>query len=160
MKRNIFLISLVLFAFVQISFAQLNNDNSKYTLFESLATPDSLTNATVKIKQDKRIELAVMGKTNNGFHDTSNGYRVQVFSSNTQRTAKAEAFNIEKQLQDEFPNIAVYVNYTSPFWKVRVGDFKTTAEAQAFREQIIDAFPNLKSETYVVKEQINISGSK
>jgi len=82
---------------------------------------------------------------------------VQVFSSNVQRTAKNEAFKIEKQIKDQFPDEAVYVNYTSPFWKVRVGDFRTQAEAQRVRAKLKEAFPNLKSEIYIVKEQIIIS---
>ena len=160
MKRIILSTALILFVLVQFAVAQQTNNAKQPTFFESLATPDSLTKATVKIHQDKRIELSVMGKSNNGFHDTSNGFRVQVFSSNTQRTAKSEAFKIERQIESEFPDVAVYVNYTSPFWKVRVGDFKTMTEAQAFRVQLMETFPNLKSETYVVKELINISGSK
>ena len=160
MKRTNFLFTLILFLLAQNMLAQGNNDSKQPTIFESLATPDSLTKATVIIHQDKRIELAVAGKTNNGFHDTSNGFRVQVFSSNTQRTAKSDAFRIEKQIQDQFPDVAVYVNYTSPFWKVRVGDFTSNEDAQNLRNQIISAFPNLRTETYIVKEQINNSDSK
>jgi uncharacterized protein YdhG (YjbR/CyaY superfamily) len=62
---------------------------------------------------------------------------------------------VEKEIRSVFPELGVYVSYTSPFWKVRVGDFKTTAEAQAFRPQLIDAFPQLKNAIYTVKEKIN-----
>jgi septal ring-binding cell division protein DamX len=88
------------------------------------------------------------------------GYRVQVFSSNAQRTAKTEAFKVEKQIKDGFPEYAVYVNYTSPFWKVRVGDFKTMEDAQAFRNELNSTFPQLRSETYIVREQIHVSSLK
>jgi hypothetical protein len=84
---------------------------------------------------------------------------VQVFSSNQQHTAKTEAFRVEKLIRDQFPTLGVYVNYTSPFWKVRVGDFSTQAEATSFRNELISAFPTMRSETYIVKEQILISGS-
>ena len=128
-----------------------------------MATPDSISKATVKLHQDKRIESLVVGRknlttTSFGTHETKtvSGFRVQVFSSNTQRTAKNEAFRKESQIKEEFPDLPVYVNYSSPFWKVRVGDFKTYKEAQEFRSILIDAFPNLRSETYTVKDTVNL----
>jgi len=139
--------------------AQKNQDSKKNNIFEVLSTPDSVTHATVRIHQDKRIETLLANKkfTN---QTTTNGFRVQVFSSNVQQTAKNKAFNIEKQIQEAFPDLAVYVNYTSPFWKVRVGDFKSKSEAQVFKSQLIDSFPIMKSEIYIVPEQIVISSLK
>jgi len=139
--------------------AQKNQDSKKNNIFEVLSTPDSVTHATVRIHQDKRIETLLANKkfTN---QTTTNGFRVQVFSSNVQQTAKNKAFNIEKQIQEAFPDLTVYVNYTSPFWKVRVGDFKSKSEAQVFKSQLIDSFPIMKSEIYIVPEQIVISSLK
>ncbi len=136
--------------------AQENSEIKNASIIESLSIKDSSTNATVKIYQDKRIETLLANKKSL----TAIGFRVQVFSSNIQRTAKNNAFNIEKQIQEVFPNQAVYVNYTSPFWKVRVGDFKTKNEATNFRNQLLESLPALKSEIYVVPEQINISITK
>lgn len=137
-------------------------DTKQQSIFEALSTPDSVTHASVRIYQDKRIEQLLVAKktTNASREQTISGYRVQVFSSNTQRTAKTEAFKIEKQILEEFPDQGVYVNYTSPFWKVRVGDFKTQGDAQAFRRQLIEAFPYLRSGIYIVREQILSNGSK
>ena len=163
MKKFNLLLFIVFFSVSRIILAQKDPESKQQTIFEALATPDSVTHATVLIHQDKRIEqLLVAKRSANTSHEqaTTSGYRVQVFSSNTQRFAKAEAFKIEKQILDEFPEQAVYVNYTSPFWKVRVGDFKTQGDAQTFRSQLIESFPNLRSGTYIVHEQINISGSK
>lgn len=141
-------------------FAQEVDKTEKKNIFRTLASVDSASGATVKVHQDKRIELALAERrsTSTTQHTTitAAGYRVQVFSSNTQRTAKSEAFKIEKELRDVFPEQAVYVNYTSPFWKVRVGDFRTMQEAQEFRAELIKIFPNLKSETYTVKDQVNL----
>jgi hypothetical protein len=148
---------------VGVMSAQQNSETKHPNIFETLAAMDSSTHATVKIHQDKRIEkLFASNKkiSNSQDQSTSSGFRVQVFSSNTQRTAKGEAFKIEKQIKEEFPNQEVYVNYTSPFWKVRVGDFRTQSQAQIFRNELISAFPYMRSETYIVREQILISGSK
>ncbi|MFT3751934.1 MAG: SPOR domain-containing protein [Paludibacter sp.] len=113
------------------------------------------------VYQDKRIEQLVTNKRNsNGSKLTMSGYRVQVFSSNVQRTAKTEAFRIERQIREVFADQAIYVNYFSPFWKVRVGDFRTQGQAQAFRSELINAFPQMRSETYIVREQISLSAPK
>lgn len=136
-------------------------DSKQHNIVNALTTPDSVTNASVRVYQDKRIEQLIESKKSGGNSRYSvSGYRVQVFSSNVQRTAKGDAFRIEKLIRDQFPNQAIYVNYVSPFWKVRVGDFRTQAQAQAFRAQLINSFPQMRSEIYIVREQISISGSK
>ena len=140
--------------------AQENAENTKTNIFRALRSTDSTTNATVQIHQDKRIEGLLINKKVAAQALVANGFRVQVFSSNIQKTAKAYAFNIEKQILELFPEMPVYVNYTSPFWKVRVGDFKSKSDAQMIKIKLSEAFPNLKSEIYVVPEQINVTPLK
>ena len=163
MKRRDFAFFIALLLIVGILRAQQNPDSKRNNIFEALSTTDSNTQATVKIHQDKRVEQLLANKkhlTNSQDQTTSNGYRVQVFSSNVQRTAKNEAFKIERQIRETFPDQTVYVNYSSPFWKVRVGDFISQSQAQILRHKLIDAFPTMRSEIYIVREQIIISGSK
>lgn len=156
---NLILTSLIFLNIFSIS-AQ-NEKSMKQNFFESLTKTDSTSGASVKFFQDKRIEDFIVEKKNyagsqnlmNGF-----GYRVQVFSSNMQRTAKTEAFKIEKEILELYPDYPVYVNYVSPFWKVRVGNFGTYSQAQLFKNELIRAFPHLKSETYTVKDQIKSTG--
>lgn len=159
--RNIltFCASLVFFV---ITNAQSITSAKQPNLLESLAKDDTLTRASVKIHQDKRIESLLIGKKSSVSQrdQAVSGYRVQVFSSNQQRTAKSEAFRVEKLIREQFPTVGVYVNYTSPFWKIRVGDFPTQAEATSFRNELISAFPTMRSETYIVKDQIIITASK
>lgn len=130
-------------------------------IVKALQTPDSVTGARVNIYQDKRVDMLLAGRhANAGSKKTAQGYRVQVFSSNTQRTAKTDAFRIERQIKEAFPDANVYVNYISPFWKVRVGDFLSHEEAQRFRQELTEAFPQFKSETYIVREQIFLPSNK
>lgn len=163
MKRNFIMTSLILFLAIGLLAAQETTDEKKQNIFESLSTPDSITKAKVVVHQDDRIEQLILNKKsypNSQRQANFNGYRVQVFSSNAQKTAKNEAFKIEKLIRETFPEEEVYVNYTSPFWKVRVGDFDTMQKAQSFRSQLIEVFPEIKSDTYIVREQVHISVSK
>ncbi|MEI6752525.1 MAG: SPOR domain-containing protein [Paludibacter sp.] len=157
MSNRFLLFCVVLFLVVSTLSAQENTETKKNNIFAALRSTDSSTNATVKIVQDKRIESLLVNKKVAAQELTASGFRIQVFSSNIQKTAKNNAFGIEKQIQELFPELPVYVNYTSPFWKVRVGDFKSKADAQMARNKLTEAFPNLKSEIYVVPEQINVT---
>ncbi|OIP84545.1 MAG: hypothetical protein AUK44_02120 [Porphyromonadaceae bacterium CG2_30_38_12] len=141
---------------VAFAFAQ-DVEIQQSSIFRSFANPDSLSGATLKIFQDTHIDKALMDRKSNKNTQGGSGvgYRIQVFSSNVQRTAKADAFKIEKEIRDFFPETPVYVSYTSPFWKVRIGDFKTMAEAQNFRSEFVKLMPDLKNETYTVKDKVN-----
>ena len=55
------------------------------------------------------------------------------------------------------PNLPVYVTYTSPFWKVRVGNCVTHDEAQTLRQFLIENFPEFQTETYIVPDQIVVN---
>lgn len=151
MKKIFSLLIIAIFA-VQL-FAQGNLAD----IFKSLAAVDTTSGAKVKVHQDKRIEDSMADrKGGQVVHAGSGpGFRIQVFSSNEQRTAKSEAFAIEKELREYFPTLGIYVSYSSPFWKVRVGDFKSTAEAHELMNEITTAFPKLKNVTYTVKDKIN-----
>lgn len=130
-----------------------------YNVFEIFQSDDSI-HSTIKIYQDKRIETLFMDKQLMNSSGVIAGYRVQVFSSNMHQTAKNEAFRVERLMTERFPNKGVYVTYTSPFWKVRMGDFRTLEEAREFRDELSAIFPSLKKEMYVVRDQINLAAPK
>lgn len=153
MKR-FFLLTAITFSVCLL--AQEGKQSSK-DIFRQLALADSASGATVKVFQDVRIETSLADRKPARVVQSGSGpgFRIQVFSSNVQRTAKSEAFKIEKEIRDYFPETGVYVSYTSPFWKVRVGDFKTTEEAATFRSELLKAFPQLRNAIYTVKDKIN-----
>ena len=83
------------------------------------------------------------------------GYRVQVYSSNQQQKAKAEALRLEEKLKDQLSQ-TVYVQYVPPFWKVRIGDFRSYEEAKLYKHEVVQLFPTLVGNTYIVRDQINV----
>lgn len=84
------------------------------------------------------------------------GYRTQVFSGNNQRKSKDEAFEKEKMVKELFPTVPTYVTYTAPFWKLRVGDFRSHEEAYHMQRLLMTAFPSFGKEMYIVKEEVRI----
>ena len=160
MKRNYVPFAVAFLLIMGALQALRSQDSKSRNIVEVLSATDTTTNASVKIFEDKRIEQLISNKRSSGNSRVLNvnGFRVQVFSSNAQHTAKADAFRVEKEIRDQFPEQMVYVNYFSPFWKVRVGDFRTQTQAQAFRSQLINSLPQLRGEVYVVRELITITG--
>ncbi len=84
------------------------------------------------------------------------GYRTQVFSGNNQRTSKDEAFKREKEIKALFPDLPTYVTYAAPFWKVRVGDYRSHEEAYHIKLELSKAFPSYGKEMYIVREEIRL----
>ena len=148
---------------------------SAQNIFSHLENKDSSTKASIKVHQDQRVESLVYGvkkhpvvpvqaataATTPVVLDATNttevqGYRVQVYSSNIQKTAKSEAFRIEEEFQQLLPNVPVYVSYHSPFWKVRAGNCRTMQEAQQLKSEIGETYSQVKRDLYVVRDKIKV----
>ncbi|MCQ2312009.1 MAG: SPOR domain-containing protein [Paludibacteraceae bacterium] len=113
--------------------------------------------AYVIVHQDSAVAQLLQDKVGGVVRgqETVAGFRVQIYSSNRQQTAKSEAIELEHRLENALP-AKIYTQYISPFWKVRVGDFTTYEEAKAFKEQLIQYFPFLKQDAYIVRDQVNV----
>ena len=95
------------------------------SIFDSLPGVQIIQDSTVSVL----LEEAVNGKRELVEVD---GYRVQIYSSNQQQTAKTEALDLETRLKERV-NHTIYVQYLPPFWKVRIGDFRTVEEAKEYK---------------------------
>lgn len=112
----------------------------------------------VLVHCDPAIDRLLLDKINNVQREqvVIQGYRVQVFSSNKQKTAKAEAYKMEKLVKDAGIEAPVYVLYNPPFFKVRLGDFRTKEEAQSLLEEVVRVLPDLQAESYIVRSEIQV----
>ena len=125
--------------------------------FDMLTTPDVLTGAVINIYQDPMVLDAIRKKVSAEAEEVK-GFRIQIFSSNRGASARERAFEIKEILVSKHPNLAdeIYITYTSPFWKVRIGNCKTNAKAQELRQWIIAEFPEFTTETYIVPSMIYV----
>jgi hypothetical protein len=88
-----------------------------------------------------------------------NGYRIQVYMDNSQR-ARNEATRVVSLMNEAFPEVATYVRYNAPNWKVLVGDFQTKEDADSLKRNIQSSLPELGKEMYIVSSKINSPVSK
>ncbi|MCS7085058.1 MAG: SPOR domain-containing protein [Bacteroidia bacterium] len=68
--------------------------------------------------------------------DERQGWRVQIYSGNG-----AGANNARFDFLAKYPEVEVYSFYDRPYYKVRVGNFKSQNEAQIFCDKIKPFFP-------------------
>ena len=110
----------------------------------------------VQVVQDSAMSI-LLDEAVNGKHELVeiDGYRVQVYSSNQQQTAKGEALELEARLKDKV-NQTIYVQYIPPFWKVRIGDFRTYEDAKEYKKQFTQLFPSMVGNTYIVRDKITV----
>lgn len=114
------------------------------------AQPSSVP--AVVAEEQKETKPAVSHATGN-----MGGYRIQVFSDSNPSTAKAEARARARNINARFPQFGTYVVYSSPYWRLRVGNFRTHEEANAAAHELKDAFPSYSREIRVVKDRITIN---
>lgn len=83
------------------------------------------------------------------------GYRVQVFDDNNVRTAKQGAQDCKQLVLTHFPDMPVYISFSSPYWRVKVGDFRTRGEAEAFMSSVRQSCPSISKSLRIVRDRIN-----
>ena len=123
----------------------------------SIPRPNLLEEMTgVEVIQDSAVAQLLDGAMNGAREWVEiDGYRVQVYSSNQQQSAKAEALDLEEKLKQKV-NQTIYVQYLPPFWKVRIGDFRTYDEAKEYKKEFVQIFPDLIGDTYIVRDKIKV----
>jgi hypothetical protein len=87
---------------------------------------------------------------------TASGYSIQVFMGNNQRVSRDEALSKKEQIDKLFSDIATYVDYTPPFWRLRAGDFMTYEEALCVMYRLAASFPSFRREIKIIREDIRI----
>jgi len=117
MMRLVFLVLLFLPA---ASFAQLAEDSG------------------VVVHADPRLAILFASKTENGYQGlrgsihSARGYRVQIYNGTDRNTAQQRKVDFIRR----YPNIRAYLSYIAPTYRLKVGDFKTRAEAMKLYREI------------------------
>ena len=83
------------------------------------------------------------------------GYRIQIYTDQNARTGKSEARNRERAINRSFPQYTTYLTYSSPYWRLRIGDFKTQEEATKAAANIRRTFPRYSRDVRIVRDRIN-----
>ncbi|MGC8864617.1 MAG: SPOR domain-containing protein [Bacteroidales bacterium] len=100
------------------------------------------TSGRIIIVQDPIVDSLIQEHIAfNQLNPTVEGYRIQIYfeSGNNARTA---AMGVRDRFMQLFPTYGVYLTFTEPYYRVRVGDFRDKMSAEAFLQVLLGFFPN------------------
>lgn len=78
------------------------------------------------------------------------GYRIQIFfESGNQALDHAE--EVKNKFTEKYNGTLAYLQFGAPYYRVRVGDFRTRLDAEKFLSKINRRYPN----AWIIKDEIN-----
>ncbi|MCR4816026.1 MAG: SPOR domain-containing protein [Bacteroidales bacterium] len=117
-----FSLLLLFVAIVSLSFAQTRKGRVEIT-------------GDVKVSElvKKHIEF-------NERMQTVPGYRVQI-AALSGPNSRNQAFDLKAKFKEEYPDVEVYIIFTEPNFRIKVGDFTSKLDAYVFMQRIKDRYP-------------------
>ena len=109
----------------------------------------------VTVHKDPRLALLVKKQTQineettRGSRRSAQGFRIQIMNT-TDRTAALDAKTKAYQL---YPELKAYLLYQSPYYRIKVGNFKTRDEANDYVRDLARSFDN---NVYIVRDVIEV----
>ncbi len=147
--KCLFCIILLSGVFSFISKAQMPEDYSGddnqgiFTRLQEESSGEGVINIDQSDRMEQFIQMHIaMNKRSGGVE----GFRVQLFSGSGNK-ARKEALEVKGEVLSQLPDADVFVEYSAPFWRVRVGSFRHKHEALPLLEKLQKKFPAC----YVVK---------
>lgn len=130
------IIAVILFTFITVA---VSAQDSTYTS----------ANKNLSVHQDAEVtELLSEYKSYNAKRDTRDGYRIQI----TYTDIRDDVYKSKGSMYKQFPELASYVEYEQPYFKLRIGDFKTRLDAAYYLQQVIVLYPG----AFIVKDKIKV----
>ncbi|HEX7411431.1 MAG TPA: SPOR domain-containing protein [Bacteroidales bacterium] len=130
--KNTFCLFLLILISAKVSFSQVEKKGN------------------VEIIQDERIgRLVEKHKALNERQSDVDGYRIQIFFDSG-NNSKKKASDAMQRFMEKFPETKAYISFKEPYYRVRVGNFRTLIESEGFLKKIQPDYPN----GFPVKEKI------
>jgi hypothetical protein len=110
---------------------------------------------SVVVHKDPRIDLLINKQieineyTTRNARRTAPGYRILVINTND----RSKASEAKARIYQQFRELPAYLMYQSPFYKLKVGNFREREEAEQYLTDIQRLFP---SGVYIVRDVIEV----
>lgn len=146
MKRVFFLLLIILTASPNRSFAQIKVTEGKEIAYASVTGVIVHADPRLAVleKKHKNIQLGVIR--------SGRGFRIQIYNGND----RTKATQIKVDFMRRFPNVRTYLSYIQPQFRLKVGDFRTRAEAQ----EMYNAVRELYNPSMIVQDIIVVNTLK
>ncbi len=113
------------------------------------------SSASVVVNKDPRIDLLVNKQieinevTTRNSRRAAPGFRILVISSNDRN----KVIDAKTKMYREFPELKAYMMYNSPFFRLKVGNFRERTDAEEYLSRIQRLYP---TGIYIVPDTIEI----
>lgn len=105
----------------------------------------------VEVIADQRIDLLIdKHKYHNRHQPVLEGWRVQIFFD-AGANSKRKATEAQNRFTSRYQGTEAYLSFKEPYYRIRVGDFRSRIEAEGFLQKIKGEYPN----AFAVSEMIN-----
>ena len=145
MKKLLLALSVL---FCTATFAQTNASNTGV-----------MQTSTVVVNKDPRIDALIKKKASINKNSkksvarTMRGYRLMVINTNS----RDEAIAAKTKLYTYYPDLKSYLQYQSPYFKLKVGNFQTRDEALKYQKSMGPLFPK---GVFLINDMIEVKGEK
>ena len=97
---------------------------------------------SLNLTQDPRIDNLIMKQRQIHVNDsTIDGFRVQIFME-LGNDALIHADSVKTRFQEQYPEVPIYLVFGQPYYRLRIGDFRTRLEAENMYQQVKDEYRN------------------
>lgn len=113
------------------------------------------SSASVVVVKDPRIDMLVNKQieineiTTRNSRRSAPGYRILIISSNNRN----KVIEAKTKMYREFPELKAYMMYQSPFFRLKVGNFRERTDAEAYLAEIQRIYP---TGVYIVTDTIEV----
>lgn len=115
--------------------------------------------SSVVIHKDARLDVLLkkQGDINTAIKKanarTAKGYRLLVINTNK----RDDAIAAKTKVYSNFPELKAYLVYQSPYFRLKVGNFKTREEAQQYQKTLGYYFPK---GVFIIPDTIEVTPEK
>ncbi len=90
----------------------------------------SQTEGYILLEQDQRIEQLIQKQRDIHNNDnTIDGFRIQIFMESGNDAVEKANIAME-EFKEKYPDIPIYLVFGQPYYRLRIGDFRTRLEAE------------------------------
>ena len=143
--NKIFLIATSLFS--------LNLFAQDTTWHKTVDTPSVIVHKDVRIDLLVKKQIHINEETSRESRKIGKGYRLLVVNTNK----RDEAVAAKTKVYTFFPELKSYLIYQTPYFKLKVGNFKDKKEAEEYRERLQKYFPK---GVYIMNDTIEVKPEK
>ena len=115
----------------------VNSFSQDTTRHKALDTPAVIVHKDPRVELLVKKQIQINEETSREARRIGRGYRLLVVNTNN----RDEAVEAKTKVYTFFPELKSYLIYQSPYFKLKVGNFKDRKEAEDYRERLQKYFP-------------------